>query len=70
MADVLADNILKCIFLNESDCILIQISLKFVYRDQIDNKSALVQVMAWHQTGAKPLPGSMLTHQGLCHVGG
>ena len=27
----------------------------------IDNNSALVQVMAWRQTGAKPLPGPRLT---------
>ena len=25
------------------------------------NKPALVQAMAWHQTGAKPLPEPMLT---------
>ena len=28
---------------------------------QIDNESALVQVMAWHQIGAKPLPKPMMT---------
>ena len=28
-------------------CILIQISLKFVPKGQIDNKSALVQVITW-----------------------
>ena len=27
----------------------------------IDNKSALVQVMAWCQTGNKPLPEAMMT---------
>ena len=32
-----------------------QISLKFVPMGSIDNTSALVQIMAWHQTGAKPL---------------
>ena len=26
----------------------------------IDNKPELVQVMAWHQTGDKPLPEPML----------
>ena len=48
-------------FLNENDQILIQISLKFVPRNPIDNIPALVQVMAWRQTGAKPLPELMLT---------
>ena len=61
MAVILEDNILKCIFLNENDRILTQISLKFVPRSEIDNKSALVQVMAWCQTGNKPLPEPMMT---------
>ena len=39
----------------------IQMSLKFVPRCQIDNKSVLVQVMAWRRTGDKPLPEPMLT---------
>ena len=56
-----ADNILKCIFMREKNCILIQISLKFVHKGPIDNKSALVQVMAWRRTGDKPLPQPMLT---------
>ena len=55
MAAVLADDISKCIFLNENDRILIQISLKFVPRSPIDNKSALDQVMACRRTGDKPL---------------
>ena len=45
MAAILADNIFKCIFLNENYIIPIQISLKFVPRCPIDNKPALVQVM-------------------------
>ena len=61
MADILADDISKCIFLNENDKILIQISQKLVPRSPIDNKSALVQVMAWRRTGDKPLPDPMLT---------
>ena len=48
-------------FHNEKFCILIQISLKFVPKGLIDNKSALVQAMAWRRTGDKPLPESMLT---------
>ena len=42
MAAILADNIFKCIFLNENDRIPIQIALKFVPRNPIDNKTALV----------------------------
>ena len=38
-----------------------QMSLKFVPKGQIDNGSVLVQVMAWHWTGDKPLLELMLT---------
>ena len=38
------DNILKCIFLNEKNCISIWISLKFVSKGPIDDKPALVQI--------------------------
>ena len=61
MAAILADNNFKCIFVNENDRIPIWISLKCVSKGLIDNKSALVQVMAWCQTGNKPLPEPMLT---------
>ena len=61
MAAILADNIFRCIFLNENDKILIYISLKFFPSSPIDNKQALVQVMACRQTGDKPLPEPMLT---------
>ena len=60
MAAILAYNIFKCIFLNENNTIQIQISLKFVPRSPINNKAVLVQVMAWHWTGDKPLPEPML----------
>ena len=46
MATILADNIFKCIFSNKKDRIQIQISLKIVPKSPIDNKTALVQVMA------------------------
>ena len=62
MAAILADDIFKCIFLNENDRIPIQIWLKFIPRNPIDNKPALVRVMAWCRTGDKPLPEPMLTH--------
>ena len=42
MAAIFADDIFKCIFLNEKFCISIWISLKFVPKGLIDNKSALV----------------------------
>ena len=64
MAAILTDDIFKCIFLNENDRILIQISLQFVPRSSVDNNPALVQhvqVMAWHPTGDKSLPESLLT---------
>ena len=51
MAAIWADNIFKCIFLNENDKIPIQISLKLVPRSPVDNKTALVQVMAWRRIG-------------------
>ena len=55
------DDIFKCIFINEKFCISIWILLKSVPSGQIDNKSALVQVMAWHRTADKPLPEPILT---------
>ena len=55
------DVIFKCIFMKEKFCILIQISLKSVPKVPIDNEAALVQVMAWHLFGTKPLPKAMLT---------
>ena len=61
MATILADDIFKGIFLNETDEIPIQISLTLVPRSPIDNKSTFVQVMAWHRTGNKPLPEPMMT---------
>ena len=61
MVDILADDNFGCIFLNENDRIPMQISLIFVPRSPIDNKPALVQVMAWRRTGDKPLPETILT---------
>ena len=60
-AAILADDIFKCIFLNENERISIQLSLKLVHRSLTDDKPALVQVMAWRRTGDKPLPEPMLT---------
>ena len=36
-------------------------SLKLVGKGSLDNKSALVQVMSWCQTGANPFPEAMVT---------
>ena len=55
------DNIFKGIFINEKLCILTWISLKFDPNGPIDNKSSLVQVMAWQLPGDKPFPEPMLT---------
>ena len=55
-----ADAIFKCIFLNENVWILIKISLKFVPRGPINYIPALVQIMAGHRPGDKPLSGPMM----------
>ena len=70
MATSLADNIFKCIFLNENYKIPIQISLKFVPRSPIDHKPAFVQVMAWRRTGDKPLPELVMRSSSLMHICG
>ena len=46
--------------MNENYCILIRVSLKFVPEGPIENTSAMVQEMAWHKTGDKPLPEAIL----------
>ena len=46
-------DILKCILLNDNVRLSIKISLKFVPESWIDNKSALIQMMTWHQTDDK-----------------
>ena len=35
--------------------------MEFIPGGPIDHRSALVQVMAWRQTGTKPLPEPMMT---------
>ena len=61
-----ADDIFKCIFLNENEWILPRISLKFVPKVRINKITALVQIMAWRRPGDKPLSEpmmvSLLTH--------
>ena len=54
------DDIFRCIFLNENTWIAINISLSFVPKGPIDNIPALVQIMAWHRSGDKPLSEPMM----------
>ena len=55
-----ADDTFKRIFLNENVWISIKISLKFVPNGPINNIPALVQIMAWHRSGDKPLYEPMM----------
>ena len=55
-----ADDIFKCIFLNENVLISIKISLKFVPKGQINNITASVLIMAWRRPGDKPLSEPMM----------
>ena len=54
-----AGDIYKWIFLNENVRIFIKIWLKFVLKSPVDNIPALVQMMAWHRPGNKPLSEPM-----------
>ena len=45
---------------NENCCILIPISLKYVFKGPVNNDAALVQIMAWRWTGDKPLSEPMM----------
>ena len=47
-------------FSNASSWVKICIFL-FVPKSPIDNKSALIQAVAWRRTGNKPLPELMMT---------
>ena len=62
-----ADDIFKCIFLNENVWIPIKISLKFIPKGPINNISELVQIMAWRRPGDKPLSEPMLVSL-LTHI--
>ena len=61
-----ADDIFKCVFLNENVWFPINISLKFVPRGQINKIPALVQTIAWRRPGDKllsePMMVSLPTH--------
>ena len=61
MAAILADDIFKRIYLNETTRISIKISLKFAFRGPINKIPTLLQIMAWRRPGDKPLSEPMLT---------
>ena len=54
------DDIFKYIFLNENVWFSRQMSLKFVPKVPINRIPALVQIMAWHRPGDKPLCEPMM----------
>ena len=62
MVPTLATYTFKCISLNENSWIFDNISLRYVTWDIIDNMAALVQIMAWRQTGDKPLSEALLLY--------
>ena len=59
-AQLFADDIFKCIFLNENIIILSKNSLKFVPKVPINNILALVQIMAWRRPGYRPSSEPMM----------
>ena len=62
-----ADDIFKCIFLNENLWIPLKISLTFIPKGPINNIPILVQVMAWRRPGDKPLSEPMVVNL-LAHI--
>ena len=62
-----ADDIFKCILLDENVWIPIKISLKFVPQGPINNIPALVRIMAWRRPGDKPLSEPMMVKL-LTHI--
>ena len=56
----IADDICKCIFLNENVLIPIKISLKFIPKVWINHIPTLIQIMAWHRPGDKPLSETLM----------
>ena len=61
-----ADDIFKCIFLDENVWISIKISLKFVQKCPINDILALIYIIAWCRPSSKslsdPMMVSLLTH--------
>ena len=54
-----ADDIFRCIFVNDKFYILVKISLTFVLKGPIDNNPVMVQIMARRRIGIKPLSEPM-----------
>ena len=63
-----ADDIFKCIFLNENMWVSLMMSLKFVSKIRINNIPALVQTMASHWPSDKPLSEPILMISLLTHI--
>ena len=54
-------------FIEENVIVIVQISPKFFPRGSIENKSSLVQVIAWSGPGNKPLPEPIGDHEHQRH---
>ena len=54
---------------NENDFTLIEVSLKFIALGPTDKKSSLGQIIAWCQTGAKPLAVAMMAKLSDAYTG-
>ena len=61
MAACFVDIVFRSIIFYELSGISKQISQKYVLKGLIDNKSALIQRMAWRRSGNKPLSKPMMT---------
>ena len=64
MAAISQTTLSNAFFFNESCCVLLKISWKYVRKDPIVNNPALVQIMAWCQTSNKPLSEPMIASFG------
>ena len=60
MGAIQAEDIFKCISLNENVWTLLKISLKIVPKVRINSIPVLVQIMAWRRPGDKPLSEPMM----------
>ena len=60
MVAIFADDIFKCIFLNENMLISIKVSPKFVRKDPKNNIPALVQIMTCRRRGDKLISDPMV----------
>ena len=67
IATIFADAIFKSIFLNENVWNSTEISVKFALNIPINNKPALVPIMAWHRIRGRPLFEQMIASL-LSHI--